>query len=74
MFYKEMCQGLMTRLKRVMNKLINRDRVGFIRHELITDDTMKSFMFIRIDSDRLVFASSVNVQEDYNGIEIAEQY
>lgn len=61
----------MTRLERVMAKLINRDQVGFMRHEIITDSTKKSFMFMQIDSDAriLVFANSVTMQEEYNRME-----
>lgn len=57
-----------TRLERVMDKLIHRDQVGFMRHETIIDSMKKSFMLIQIDSDTqtLVFANSVNIQEVYN--------
>lgn len=58
----------MTRLERVMGKLINRAQAGFMRHEIITVSMKKSFMLMQIDSDTqiLVFANSVNMQEEYN--------
>lgn len=51
-----------------MDKLIHRDQAGFMRHETIIDSMKKSFMLIQIDSDTqtLVFANSVNIQEVYN--------
>lgn len=59
---------LETRLERVMNKLIHRDQVGFMRHEIITDSLKKGFMLMQIDNDTqtLVFANSLNTQEVCN--------
>jgi hypothetical protein len=52
-----------TILERVMDKLIHRDPVGFMRHERIMDKLKKSFMLMQIDNDTqtLVFANSVNI-------------
>lgn len=49
-----------------MGKLINRDQVGFMRHEIIADSMEKGFMLMQTDSDTqtLVFANSVNMQEE----------
>lgn len=61
----------MTQLERVMAKLINRDQVGFMRYEIITDSMKQSFMFMQIESDTqtLVFANSVTMQEESNRME-----
>lgn len=58
-----------------MDKLINRDQVGFMRHKIITDSMKKSFMLMQIDGDTqtLVFANSANIQEEWNRIETAQQ-
>lgn len=54
---------MVTILERVMDKLIHRDPVGFMRHERIMDKLKKSFMLMQIDNDTqtLVFANSVNI-------------
>lgn len=54
-----------------MNKLIHRDQVGFMRHEIITDSLKKGFMLIQIDNDTqtLVFANSANTKEVCNRME-----
>lgn len=54
-----------------MGKLIHRDQVEFMRHEIITDSMKKSFMLMQIDSDTqtLVFANSVNTLEVCNRME-----
>jgi hypothetical protein len=56
-----------------MDKLIHRDQVGFMRHEIITDSLKKSFMLMQIDSDIqiLVFANSINIQEVRNRMELS---
>lgn len=55
-----------------MGKLIHRDQVGFMKHEIIADSMKKSFMLMQIDSDTqtLVFANSVNIQEVCNRMEL----
>lgn len=62
---------LETRLERLMNKLIHRGQVGFMRHEIITDSLKKGFMLMQIDNDTqtLVFANSINTQEVCNRME-----
>lgn len=71
---KKYAKVLATRLERVMGKLINRDQVGFMRHEIIIDSMKKSFMLMQIDGDTqtLVFANAANMQEDCNRIEVAK--
>ena len=58
----------MTILERVMDKLIHSDHVGFMRHERIMARLKKGFMLMQIDNDTqtLVFANSVNIQEVCN--------
>lgn len=58
-----------------MDKLINRNQVGFMRHKVITDSMKKSFMLMQTDGDTqiLLFASSADIQEEGNRIETAKQ-
>lgn len=71
MCYKHTCQDFVTRLERVMDKLIHKGQVGFMRHEIIADSLKKGFMLMQIDNDTqtLVFANSVNIQEVCNRME-----
>lgn len=56
----------MTRVERIMGKLINRGQAGFMRHEIIAGRMKKSFMLMQTDSDAQtpMFANSVNTQEE----------
>lgn len=70
---KKYAKILATILERVMDKLVNRDQVGFMRHKIITDSMKKSFMLIQIDGDTQipVFANPANIQKEWNKIETA---
>lgn len=67
MCYTIYAKILVTRLERGMCKLVHGDQVGFMRHEIITDTLKKGFMLMQINNDTqtLVFANYVNVQESF---------